>query len=49
MTEDKMVGWHQQLKGHECEQAPGDLPNAEIEPVSPALALIRKDPGAGKD
>ena len=24
MTEDKMVGWHHQLKGHECEQAPGD-------------------------
>ena len=24
MTEDKMVGWHHQLKGHEFEQAPGD-------------------------
>ena len=23
MTEDEMVGWHPQLKGHECEQAPG--------------------------
>ena len=23
-TEDKMVGWHHQLKGHEFEQAPGD-------------------------
>ena len=23
MTEDKMVGWHQQLDGHEFEQAPG--------------------------
>ena len=22
--EDKMVGWHQQLHGHEFEQAPGD-------------------------
>ena len=22
-TEDKMVGWHHQLDGHECEQAPG--------------------------
>ena len=24
MTEDKMVGWHQQLSGHEFEQALGD-------------------------
>ena len=24
MTEDEMVGWHHQLKGHEFEQAPGD-------------------------
>ena len=23
-TEDKMVGWHHQLNGHESEQAPGD-------------------------
>ena len=23
MTEDAMVGWHHQLNGHECEQAPG--------------------------
>ena len=23
MTEDEMVGWHHQLKGHESEQAPG--------------------------
>ena len=24
MTEDEMVGWHHQLKGHESERAPGD-------------------------
>ena len=24
MTEDKMVGWHHQLNGHESEQAPRD-------------------------
>jgi len=24
MTEDKMVGWHHQLKGHEFEQALGE-------------------------
>ena len=24
MTEDEMVGWHLQLKGHEFEQTPGD-------------------------
>ena len=24
MTEDKMVGWHHQLNGHEFQQAPGD-------------------------
>ena len=24
MTEDKMVGWHHQLNGHEFEQAQGD-------------------------
>ena len=23
-TEDKMIGWHHQLNGHEFEQAPGD-------------------------
>ena len=23
MTEDEMLGWHHQLKGHEFEQAPG--------------------------
>ena len=23
MTEDKMVGWHHQLNGDECEQTPG--------------------------
>ena len=23
-TEDEMVGWHHQLKGHEFEQTPGD-------------------------
>ena len=24
MTEDKMVGWHHRLNGHEFEQTPGD-------------------------
>ena len=24
MTDNEMVGWHQQLDGHEFEQAPGD-------------------------
>ena len=24
MTEDKMVGWHHLLNGHEFEQAPGN-------------------------
>ena len=24
MTEDKIVGWHHRLNGHEFEQAPGD-------------------------
>ena len=24
MTEDEMVGWHHQIKGHEFDQAPGD-------------------------
>ena len=24
MTEDKLVGWHHRLDGHEFEQAPGD-------------------------
>ena len=24
ITEDKMVGWHHRLNGHELEQAPGD-------------------------
>ena len=25
ITEDKMVGWHHRLNGHELEQAPGDV------------------------
>ena len=25
MTEDGMVGWHQQLNGHEFEQTPGNV------------------------
>ena len=24
VTEDEMVGWHHRLKGHKCEQTPGD-------------------------
>ena len=24
MTENKMVGWHHQFNGNECEQTPGD-------------------------
>ena len=24
MTEDKMIGWHHQLNGHDFEKAPGD-------------------------
>ena len=24
MTEDEMVGWHQQFNGHEFEKAPGN-------------------------
>ena len=28
-TEDEMVGWHHQLKGHEFEQAPGDIEEQE--------------------
>ena len=24
MIEDRVVGWHHQLNGHELEQAPGD-------------------------
>jgi len=24
MTKDKVVGWHHQLNGHDCEQAIGD-------------------------
>ena len=24
MTEDKMIGWHHQLNGHEFKQAPGN-------------------------
>ena len=29
MTEDKMVGWHHGLNGHEFEQAPGDSEGQE--------------------
>ena len=28
-TEDKMVGWHHQLNGHEFEQAPGEVKDRE--------------------
>ena len=30
ITEDKMVGWHHQLNGRECEQAPGDGEDREV-------------------
>ena len=29
MTEDKMVGWHHRLNGHEFEQTPGDSEGRE--------------------
>ena len=29
MTEDEMVGWDQQLDGHEFEQTPGDSKGQE--------------------
>ena len=29
MAEDEMVGWHQQLNGHEFELAPGDVVGQE--------------------
>ena len=29
MTEDKMVGWHYRLNGHEFEQTPGDSEGQE--------------------
>ena len=29
MTEDKMVGWHHRLNGHEFEQTPGDAEGQE--------------------
>ena len=36
MTEDKMVGWHHWLNGHESEQAPGDSEGQEgLECCSP--------------
>ena len=28
-TEDKMVGWHHRLNGHEFEQFPGDVKDRE--------------------
>ena len=28
-TEDKMVGWHHRLNGHEFEQSPGDVKDRE--------------------
>ena len=30
MTEDKMVGWHHQLNGHEFEQALGDGEDSKV-------------------
>ena len=29
MTEDKIVGWHHQLNGHEFEQTPGSVKDRE--------------------
>ena len=29
MTQNEMVGWHHQLRGHESEQAPGDSEGQE--------------------
>ena len=38
MTEDKMVGWHHRLNGHDFEQALGDSENREVCVLSPWVA-----------
>ena len=30
MTEDEMVGWYHQLKGHKYDQTPGDSEGQEV-------------------
>ena len=35
MTEDKMVGWHHRLNGHEFEQAVGDGGQGSLECCNP--------------
>ena len=45
MTEDKMVGWHHQLYGHEFEQTPGDRKDREawcaaVHGISKSLKLL---------
>ena len=52
MTEDKMVGWHHQLSGHEFEQTPRDaerqkpgmLQSLGLQRVSHDLATTRGAP-----
>ena len=34
-TEDKMVGWHHQVNGHEFEQTPGDTGQGSLVCCSP--------------
>ena len=43
MTEDEMVGWHHQLKGHEFEQTPGDGEGQPGMPQSLGLQRVGHD------
>ena len=44
MTEDKMVGWHHQLNGHEFEQTPGDSEGVKLGMLqSMKLQRVRHD------
>ena len=41
MTEDKMVGWHHQLNGHESEQTQGDSEGLPFSCINEEASRIR--------
>ena len=47
ISEDKMVGWHHRLNGHEFEQAPGDGEGeGSLVSCSPGVARVGHDRAA---
>ena len=49
MTEDKMVGWHHRLNGHEFEKTPGDSEGQEKEMTEDEMVRWHHRPFSSQD